>query len=259
MDLQNAISGGNGETPPANPSIAATVTSGDPQTGTNPPKAGDGTGDGIKLAAWTQQVSKDIRENPELARKLASFEKLDDFTKSYFELEKKTGVPGKDAKPEDVAAFWKKLGYPDKPEDYRVSKEDKNASTFVSAAHAARLTDEQASAMWKLVSDGTKGREAALREAQDREIAATDAALKQELGDKYALAVELFKRGVGKSKILEDLRQAGLAGKTEIVRAFIALGETTRESGSPQSGVFSGEKDYMNGSWDFSPAPKKTK
>jgi hypothetical protein len=253
MDLQEAISGGNGDAPPANPSIAATVTGGDPQTGTNPPKEGDGTGDGIKLAAWTQQVSKDIRENPELARKLAAFEKLDDLVKNHFEIERQSGIPGKDAKPEDVEAFWKKLGYPDKPEDYRVSKEDRDAATFVSAAHAARLTDGQASALWKTVSEGTKRQEAALREAQAREIAATDAALKQELGDKYALATELFRRGTGNGKILEELRRAGLAGKMEIVRAFIALGEAARESGSPPSDVFSGGRDYMNGSWDFTP------
>jgi hypothetical protein len=258
MALQDVISGGNGDAPPANPSIEATVTGSNPQTGTNPPEKGDGGGTGgAKLAAWTQQVSKDIRENPELAGKLAAFEKLDDLAKSYFELEKKSGIPGKDAKPEEVSAFWKKLGYPDKPEDYRVSKEDQNASTFVSAAHAARLTDDQASTLWKQVSEGTRQRETALREAQNKEIADTDAALKRELGDRYEEAATLFKRGVGDGKILEALRRAGLAGKMEIVRAFIALGEMTRESGSPRSDIFSGEKDYMNGAWDFSPGKTK--
>jgi hypothetical protein len=258
MSLAEVISGGNGSTPPANPSIEATAAGSDPRTGTNPPEAGGETG-AAHLPAWTQQVSKDIRENPDLAKKLSAFEKLDDLAKSYFELEKKSGVPGKDAKPEEVSAFWKKLGYPDRPEDYRVSKEDENASTFISAAHAARLTDEQASALWKQVSEGTARREAALLEAQMKEIAATDATLKNEFGENYARAAELFKRGVGDGKILEELRRAGLAGKMEIVRAFIALGEAAREGGSPKSDLLSGEKDYMNGSWDFSPRPKTKK
>jgi hypothetical protein len=259
MSLQDAISGGNGNVPPANPSTEATVpaaggspleqqTGSDHQTADN--AGGSGTGEAVKLAAWTQQLSKDIRENPDLAGKLASYEKLDDFAKSYFELAGKSDIPGKDAKSEDVAAFWKRLGYPEKPENYTVSKEQ-NAGTFLSAAHAARLTDEQATALWKSVSEQTTRQMNAFKEQQAAEIAATDTALKKELGDNYPQAIELFKRGVGKSTVFAQLQQVGLAGKPEIIKAFIALGEQSNESGSPKSDSFSGERDFMNGKWDF--------
>ena len=156
------MSGGKGGEPAPNPTGQGTGSGGlsgaaDTAAGQEPgsdPKgpegsAGSGTGE-VKLAAWTQQVPKEIRENPELAKELASFEKLEDLVKAHFELKGKSAIPGKDAKPEDVAAFWKALGYPEKPEQYALAK-DKTAGTFLAAAHAARLTDEQASALWKEV------------------------------------------------------------------------------------------------------------
>jgi hypothetical protein len=230
------MSGGNGGEPPANPTstqtVPATSQPGSDLGGSDP--QGSGTGTEAKLAAWTQQLSKELRENPEYSKGLAGFEKLDDFTKSYFELTKKSDIPGDKATPEEKAAFWKKLGYPEKPENYAVAKEQ-GAETFVAAAHAARLTDEQAQALWKNVSDGQARQIQTLRENQARELAATDAALKTEYGDRYETAVELMRRGMGDSGIGRALLNAGLAGNPLIVKAFIALGEAARESGSPKS------------------------
>ena len=259
MSLKEVISGGNGNVPPANPSSPATVPAGGERTG-NLPDGGSGTGDAPKLAAWTQQLSKETRENPELARKLSTWEKLDDFAKSYFELEGKNAIPGKDAKKEEVEAFWRKLGYPEKPENYGVSKE-KEAEVFVSAAHAARLTDEQATALWKTVSEGTKGRLEALRKKQLEEIEAADQGLQKEYGEKYNYAIEMFRRGVGKSPVYQQLQDAGLAGNPEIIRAFITLGESREEDYAPVNspGSSSLDKDFMNSSWEFPNEGEKKK
>jgi hypothetical protein len=244
--LSDVMSGGNGGEPPANPTNPQTVPA-ESQPGSDP-KQGSETGKDVKLAAWTQQVSKEYRENPEVAAKLANLEKLDDLVKGYLDAQGKTDIPGKDAKPEDLDAFWKKLGYPEKPENYSVSK-DKNAETFISAAHAARLTDEQATALWKSVSEGTARQFAAVQEAQKAELDATDAALKKEYGDKYSYALEMFKRGIGNDELKDLIRNAGLAGKPAIVKAFIALGEAAQESGSPKSdsGLAGGMKSIFEG------------
>ena len=236
MSLQDVMSGGNGGEPPANPTNTQTAPA-DSQPGSdlggNSPQ-GSGTGNETKLAAWTQQLSRELRENPEYSKGLAGFEKLDDFTKSYFELAKKSDIPGDKATPEEVAAFWKKLGYPEKPENYAVAKEQ-GAETFIAAAHAARLTDGQAQALWKNVAESQARQLAAVREAQARELAATDAALQKEYGDKYDLALEFFNRGVGNGELKAALVNAGLAGNPQIVKAFIALGQASQESGSPRS------------------------
>jgi hypothetical protein len=231
--LVDVMSGGNGGEPPANPTDPKTVPA-ESQPGSDP-QQGSETGKEKKLAAWTQQVSKEYRENPEIAAKLANLEKLDDLVKGYLEAQGKTDIPGKDAKPEELDAFWRRLGYPEKAENYAVSK-DENAKTFASAAHAARLTDGQATALWKSVSEGTARQAAAAREAQKAELGATDAALKKEYGEKYPYALEMFNRGIGGGRLKSLIVDAGLAGRPEIVKAFIALGEAAQESGSPKSG-----------------------
>jgi predicted secreted protein len=239
------MSGGNGGTPPANPTSTATAPA-DSQLGSDPSQ-GSGTGTEVKLAAWTQQLSKETRENPEYSKGLSGFEKLDDLAKSYFELQKKSDIPGEKATPEEKAAFWKKLGHPEKPENYAVAKQ-KGSETFATAAHAAHLTDEQATALWQTVSEGTTRQAQAAQQAQLQELAATDAALQKEFGDKYDTAVEFMKRGMGSSGIQTALMNAGLAGNPLIVKAFIALGASKQESGSPTSdGSSPGSKSVFEG------------
>jgi hypothetical protein len=241
------MSSGNGNEPPANTAETQTVPA-DTKPGSDLSQ-GSEAGKEAKLAAWTQQISREYRENPEYAAELANLGKLDDLVKGYFEARGKTDIPGTDAKPEELTAFWRRLGYPEKPENYSVSKE-RNAETFISAAHAARLTDAQATALWKSVSEGTARQAAAIQQTQQAELEAADAALKREYGDKYSYALEMFNRGIGNGGVKALIRGAGLAGKQEIIRAFIALGESMQEPGSPKSGETPGaQKDFMSGSW----------
>jgi hypothetical protein len=260
MSLQDVMSGGNAANQSANPTNPPTDLSGGkgPAQAPNPtrPQSAPSGGNGgnaanptVTLPTWATQVSKEYRENPEYAGKLAAFEKLDDLVKGYFEAQGRSDIPGADAKPEELAAFWKKLGCPEKPEGYTIAKEQ-NAGTFISAAHAARLTDEQASALWKTVSESTARQLSAVQEAQAAEIAAADALLQKEYGEKYGYALEMFKRGVGDGELKARIINAGLAGRPEIVKAFIALGESLQESGSPKSGNPPGAtRDYMNEAW----------
>ncbi|MDR1909664.1 MAG: hypothetical protein LBQ35_07105 [Spirochaetaceae bacterium] len=251
MSLQDVMSGGNGDVPPANPTDAATVPAGGGQTGSGPEGDG-GTGEGgVQLAAWTQQLSGEIRENPELAKKLSAFKKLDDLAKGYFELAGRSAIPGSDAKPEDVEAFWRNLGYPEKPEGYSLSKEQETG-TFLPIAHAARLTDAQAQAVWKLTREGAARQEEARRQAMLAEMAATDEALQKEYGERYDHAMKMLRRGAGTGDVLQRLQAAGLAGRPEIVRAFIALGTALQEDLAHRGNDTGGERDYMNEKWDFS-------
>jgi hypothetical protein len=260
MSLQEVMSGGNAANQSANPTSPQSDSSGGkgpaqapnptrPQSAPSGGNSGNAAKAAVTLPTWATQVSKEYRENPEYAGTLAAFEKLDDLVKGYFEVQGKSGIPGADAKPEELAAFWKKLGHPENPEGYAIAK-DQNAGTFISAAHAARLTDEQATALWKSVSESTARQLTAVQEAQAAEIAATDALLQKEYGEKYAYALEMFKRGIGDGELKAHIINAGLAGKPEIVKAFIARGESLQESGSPKSGgTPGGLRDFMNEPW----------
>jgi hypothetical protein len=243
MSLQE-LSAGGGEPQQANPNP-------EPESD---PSQGSGTGE-IRLAAWTQQVSKEIRENPELAKELAPFEKLDDLVKAHFDQKKKSVIPGKEAKPEEVAAFWKQLGHPEKPEGYSLAKEQ-DTGTFLAAAHAARLTDGQASALWQEVSSHQARLLAGREETQKAEFNASMGALRKEYGDRFNYAIELFDRAIGNtgkenSPLMNRLLDAGLVGNQTVIKAFIALGAALQESDSPPSGSppAGGLKSVTEGGW----------
>jgi hypothetical protein len=75
-----------------------------------------------KVANWREALPDDIKTWAE------KFDSPTTALKSYRELEKKMGrsvaIPGKDATPEEVQAFRKKLGVPDAPTDYKLNLPD---------------------------------------------------------------------------------------------------------------------------------------
>lgn len=86
---------------------------------------GSGTGGAAsdsEKPAWMAQLPDDLKSNASLTK----FQKLGDLGKSYVELEGKLGkstvVPDEKATPEEVAAFRKRIGVPEKFDDYKVEK-----------------------------------------------------------------------------------------------------------------------------------------
>jgi hypothetical protein len=94
-----------------------------------------------------------------------------------------------------------------------------------------------------------EARQKALHEAQRKQLAETDAELKAQYGDRYGHALEMLRRGVGDSGIDAALAQAGLGGNPLVIRAFIALGESMKESASPKgaSSAAGGMKSVLEG------------
>jgi hypothetical protein len=113
--------GGGGDAAAA--AAAAAAGGGDSGAG------GDG---GAAEAAWLEQFSAEGGEadNPSNRDwlKAKGFKSLDDVAKSYREAEKglrdggRIKVPGDGAKPEEIAAFHKAIGVPEKPDDYAFDK-----------------------------------------------------------------------------------------------------------------------------------------
>jgi len=207
--------------------------------------AGGGTGNEPsknKLAPWAEQLPPEMRDNPETAGKLAKFGKIGEMAKAYLELEGKAAgvvIPGKDAKPEDVAQFWEKAGKPKTANDYSFAKDaESNGATFAQAAFAANLTEAQGAAMLKSLQDiGAANQKAYLEKLQVKQKEAA-IALEKEYGSKYKENMEFLTRGLNAAgpNVAKLLAGAGLSGDQEIIKAFIAYGKMTAESGASRGG-----------------------
>ena len=199
-------------------------------------------GGGIRLAAWAEQLPPEMRENAETAARLAKFSKVGDMAKAFLELEGRAAgpaVPGKNATAEEAAEFWEKAGRPKSAEGYAFAKDrEHEGALFADAAFAANLTAAQAEAVFAgLNKIGAAKLEAAAR-ARERQMKETAAALAAEYGSAYDEKMELLTRGLAAAgpNVGKLISQAGLAGNPEIVRAFIAFGRMTAESGAARGG-----------------------
>jgi hypothetical protein len=192
----------------------------------------------IELAAWCDQLPPEMKNNPDSAAKLAKYQKVGDMAKAFLELDGKAasgGIPGKDATPEEVAAFWEKAGRPKTADGYSFAKDKENdGALFAEAAHKANLTAAQAEALYKNLNEAGAVRLNAVMQEQARQMKDTANALQAEYGSKYSEKMELLTRGLAAAgpNVGNIIRQAGLAGNPEIVKAFIAFGEMTAESGA---------------------------
>ena len=218
-----------------------------------------------QLPQWTQQLPKKMVS--EHGDHLAGFKSLDEFVQASLDAQAKAGgenrpaLPGKGSSPEEVRAFYESLGKPTEAAGYQFAKNDPD---FAKIAFDTNLTNAQAEAIYGIslarMDDARKGITAALA----RDYQATDALLQKEFGERYDEAIALLQRGLGNnprsgelSPLAQSLVDAGLAGKPEIVRAFIELGRATSEGsaaggsahgGTPQSVMegrgFSYRDDY---------------
>jgi hypothetical protein len=221
--LANIFSGGKGTT-----------------EGTVKPEQGDKTSaesdTGLKLAPWADQLPDEIKEDPQMAKRLAKFQKIGDMAKAYLEIEGKQseGIvpPGSDAKPEEISQFWEKIGKPKESGQYSIAK-DKNTAEFIKLAHEANLTDEQAKVLYKGSQRQLEHSRQLIIEARQKEMQETERKLRDEFGARYSEKYGYLQRGLKSagSNIINTLERAGIAGNIDIIRMLITVGELTSESG----------------------------
>ena len=232
--LTNAFAGADGQKPAEKPD-------GEKNAG------GTGTGSGsdnsdLKLSPWSDQLPAEMRNNPETAAKFAKFGKVGDMAKAYLELEGKANgvvIPGKDATAQATAEFWEKVGKPKAADGYSFSKDtDSDGASFAQAAFASNLTEGQAAAMLKNLQEIGLRKQQSYLENSKRQQAEAAAELEKEYGSRYKENMELLSRGLASAgpNVARLLADAGLSGEIEIIKAFIAFGKMTAESGAPKGG-----------------------
>lgn len=149
-------------------------------------------------ADWRESLPGELK----LDKTLADFKDVGALAKSYVETKKLVGdavrIPKPDAKPEDVAAFYKKLGVPESPDKYEIALpklpegapawHEPTVQAFRETAHKAGLTPAQVTQLigWYATDQLSKRDQmaAGTSTAAKAELAKAQAALEEEWGPK---------------------------------------------------------------------------
>lgn len=127
-------------------------------------QGGEGQG-GTGTKNWYDGLDGDLKSNPSITK----FKSEADLAKSYIELQKALGkdkvqVPTEKSTPEEWRAFFRKVGTPEKEDEYDVGDEDlpeqvrPDAATkeqFRKAMHGENMTKKQFEAAWKFYKTTT--------------------------------------------------------------------------------------------------------
>ena len=266
QDNPQATAGSSGSTEPS--SLTDVMEKAFPSQPKDEPSSGGDKDAGTKggattsqqdLPSWMQQLDGDIRANAEQVKQLSKFQKIGDLAKSYSALEQKLGrsvvQPGKDATPEEIQAFYEKLGKPKEAAKYGI--DDKDADSFKALAFRHNLTDEQAKGVWSELKGAAQGELERQRADMAQHVKDVDAKLHQEYGSRYGEKMSLLERGIrtfAGAEVGARLRETGLLFDEGIVKMFIQLGELSSEGGTYVKGS-SGGKRYKStadgGSFEF--------
>jgi hypothetical protein len=184
----------------------------------------------LPLPEWADQLPKSMLDNAALVQELSGFKAVQDLVDAYVASKGKQAAPGEKATASEIQTFYESLGTPKDAASYSVAQ-DSGGKEFAALAFELHLTEAQASKIWMQSKSEVQGLLEGIQTRQAQDIVATDALLHKEYGDKYDEALALFDRGVGTGVVPKLLKDAGLFGKPEIVRAFIELGRNTAEGG----------------------------
>lgn len=170
-----------------------------------------------------------------------------DAVKAYGEAQKLIGadpstrliMPGKDAKPEEVAAFWTKLGRPEAPGNYKfpaiegVRNDPALEGPWREVFHQANVPQPMMEKLYagaaKLMGEQVAAQKAALEKA----TATMRAQTAHEFGDKFDAAKVMAKRAAAAAGLqAEDVQaiyQAGPGVERAMFRILARLGEGIKE------------------------------
>lgn len=177
---------------------------------------------------------------------------------SYRNLEKMLGadkiaLPGKDAKPEDWAQVWNKLGRPEAPNQYKlptvegVELDKAKVEAVSKMMHETGITQTQAERLFGWYAGDMKAALDAHKQSEEvRKTQATEA-LKGEWKDKFDAQLDLAKRAFNTfadDKLKEFVSSSGLGDNPDFIRLMNKIGsgmmEDTAHGRAAQGGFASG-------------------
>ena len=175
---------------------------------------------------------------------LQNFSNMNDFVKSYLNAQRlvganKVAIPNKMATDEDWDEVYKKLGRPNKPEDYKYSfseeEDPEQLKQFNETAHRIGLLPKQAERIIKFYNELNTQQDASkVKNFEAKQVEAM-AELKKEFGPEYnkrldqakRLAVETLGNDILNNAVLNDGTRLG--DNAQVVKAFSMLADKLSE------------------------------
>lgn len=214
-----------------------TTPSGNPVPGSEP-KPNETPNPSPAPTDWRASLPEDLRGHK-------TFEKFKDpaeVARAYVQLEGYQGrsvvIPGKDAKPEEVTAFYGKLGVPESAEKYELTKPEgvefdpAIEKDFKGIAHQLHLTQAQVAGLQQWFMGSPMGNPDIASEKLEQ---ITERDLRAEWGGAFDFNMKLAQRAVkevGGKDVYDLLHATGLGNHPAIVRMFHRLGREYAEDGT---------------------------
>ncbi|MDR0586191.1 MAG: hypothetical protein LBG26_03025 [Treponema sp.] len=229
--------GGGGSTPPEPPPAPATPPAAAPES---VPPAADGEVSEEWKGWWAGQLQKETREKHKdalLGLKGKSLgEVFDDYFSGRAKLQNAVVFPGKDATPEEIETFLKRMDIPKTADEYGLDpKMIPSPDTDERKAEAAKelsgffrsigLTKGQAKQMYERYVGIVKNVNEAVVSRQNALTDTFEERLLKDIGDEKTAAEtkEYFKRALialGDKQLVQELNQSGMMYSTAFVRGL---------------------------------------
>lgn len=201
--------------------------------------AGEWLVDGKFAQGLSGRLSEDLKPYAGSIRKFEGTP-IQDVLKSYGELEKKLGQrmqpPGPEARPEEVAAWRKSLGVPEKPDGYEIARpeevpaelwNDELVRGFTAMAHKHHIpaaaaqelvqwwNGQQMAALSRYQSEAANGREALVQ------------GLQSEWGERYEANLQSAQRVAAMARL--DVNDPSIGDNPAVIRALHAMASLVSE------------------------------
>jgi hypothetical protein len=198
----------------------------------------------VSPTTWRDGIAEDLRTHPSLA----DFKDIGSLAKSYIETKAMVGkrtdglvkIPGEQATAEEVAAWRKAIGVPDKPDGYTVrlpegvSVHEETLNAFRQKAHELGITPKQAEA---LVQFDIERYQSSQRRSHETSAAAkteAEKALRSEWGPQFDTRLALTQRFVeqyGGEGMIDELEVNGKANSPKLIRLLEKIATEYHERG----------------------------
>lgn len=224
---------------------------------------------------WVAQFSEDLKSNPAWT----GMRTINDLGKSFLTMkeraaeadglkEKLNGAivkPGENATTEEMEAFYRSLGRPDKPTEYQFGDTQlpENLSSlrdyddaFKTMFHQVGLNAAQANALHKGIIDMVLDQNNRNSELSGQHQQRAIDALKNEWKDAYGANIELAVRGMRKAgelagvsdELTKFMNDSRLGDHPLLIKVFHAIGKAISEDTAlGTGGLFNKEKDVPRG------------
>ena len=196
-------------------------------------------------ASTNQEVNfKDlIPQSYREEKSLENFNNMEDLLKSYLHAQKLVGadkipVPNKHATDDDWKEVFKRLGAPEKPEDYKYNidqLDQTQIAEFNKTAHQLGLLPKQAEGLIKFYNELSNNQASSLEQRAEDAQLKTETDLKKEFGPQYSKRLDQAKRlavgTLGEEFLENTILQDGsrLGDNINIIKAFSNLADKLSE------------------------------